>query len=238
MKFIKTLFIIVMATISLQATAEQFINEKTIQSTLEELQQIADKQQFRVLEKGVRQVAAFWLEEDGTAGDFKTLCLTYAAKNEMERQANFERIQSNFELLWGSFNKMSVELKIPMHVAEGEILPIDRLFSGYEASAHFSADMFSNKLAFIVMLNYPFYSLAEKTELGESWTRLEWAYARLGDVFKSRVPAHVLQVYAQLSSDIDAYISDYNIYVGQLINDVGHKPQCKHRPDFALGPAR
>jgi hypothetical protein len=224
MKFIKTLCIIVMTTTTLQTTAEQFINEKAIQSTLEELYKIADNQQFRVLEKGVKQVAAFWLEEDGTAEDFKTLCLTYAAKNEMERQANFERIQSNFELLWGSFNKMSVELKLPMHVAEGDILPIDRLFSGYEASAHFSADMFSNKLAFIVMLNYPFYSLAEKTELGESWTRLEWAFARLGDVFKSRVPAQVLQVYAQLSSDIDAYISDYNIFAGQLINDEGHKP--------------
>ncbi len=45
------------------------------------------------------------------------------------------------------------------------------------------------------------------------------AYARMGDVFTSRVPAELLQNYAQLSTNADAYISDYNIFMGNLRND-------------------
>jgi hypothetical protein len=215
------LFILIGMTMELNS---QVFTEQYVNSIISELQKQSDTDQHQRIEKGVRQAAAFWASDDGSAEEFKELCLAFSAKNQAERSATFERIESNFELLWGSFNKISVEFKIPMHVAEGEILPIDRLFSGYEPSAHFSSDMFSSKMAYIVMLNFPFYNLAEKSGKGPSWSRQEWAYARLGDVFKSRIPASVLQEYAQLSSDIDAYISDYNIFVGQLIDESGNKP--------------
>jgi hypothetical protein len=219
--FILPFIILIGMTMELKA---QKITEKEVVNIISELKAQSETDQHQRIEKGVRQAAAFWTKEDGSAEDFKQLCLQYSAKNQAERQATFHRMESNFELLWGSFNKISVELKIPMHVAEGEILPIDRIFAGYEPSAHFSSDMFSSKMSYIVMVNFPFYSLTEKSAQGPSWTRLEWAYARMGDVFKSRVPAGVLQEYAQLSSDIDSYISDYNIFMAQLFDENGNKP--------------
>lgn len=216
-----SLTLLITMSVKMQA---QIISDSEITEIIHELKQEAKSDQHSRIEKGVKQLASFWTIEDGTSDDFKSLCRTYSVKNEQERKATFDRIESNFELLWGSYNKISVAFKIPMHVAEGEILPVDRLFSGFEPSAHFSADMFANKMAFIIMLNFPFISLAEKSAMGSQWSRQEWAYARLGDVFKSRVPAHILQEYAQLSSDIDAYISDYNINIGQLIGHGGKKP--------------
>lgn len=195
------------------------MNKEDIKTIVASLQQNSAADQHQRIEKGVNQAAALWQADDGSMEDFAAFCMEYNAKNAAERKAIFERMQDNFELLWGSYNKMSVGLKIPLHVDEGEILPIDRIFGGYSPGAHLSADFFANKLAFITILNFPHFSLSEKTVLSDKWSRLEWAYARMGDIFTSRIPAELIQNYAQLSTDADAYISDYNIYMGNLRND-------------------
>jgi hypothetical protein len=70
-------------------------------------------------------------------------------------------------------------------------------------------------------LNFPHYSLDEKTQLGENWSRKDWAYARMGDVFVSRVPSALLQKQSEAMSNADLYISEYNIYMGKLVDDAG-----------------
>ncbi|NLB87078.1 MAG: hypothetical protein GX793_08470, partial [Bacteroidales bacterium] len=88
----------------------------------------------------------------------------------------------------------------------------------YSPQAHLIEDLFENKLAFFVALNFPAYSLTEKTENAEKWSRLEWAYARMGDLFISRVPAGLLQKEAEVLTNADTYIADYNIYMENLVN--------------------
>ncbi|HMM10711.1 MAG TPA: hypothetical protein PKE03_01265 [Bacteroidales bacterium] len=197
--------------------------DNELQALITKLQASSEASQHQRIERGVRQAASFWRAEDGTFEDFSALCTQYNASGDAMREQMFRRIQHNFELLWGSFNKISVGLKFPLHVAEGEIMPVDRLFGGYDVGAHLSDDFYENKLAFIVMLNFPFFTLKEKESLGADWSRLEWAYARMGDVFKSRIPAGLLQEYALASSEADAYISDYNIYMGNLRDNRGRK---------------
>lgn len=202
-------------------TTIAFVPEETIVSVISKLKTKAEQGQFERIEKGVRQAAYFWTESDGTTSDFESMCENYSSKTADEREAMFFRMQDNLELILGSFNKVSVGFKIPLHVENGEILPIDRIYGGFSPEAHFNDDMFANQLAFITILNFPFYSLQEKTANADQWTRLEWAYVRMGDLFKSRIPAEVLQNYAQIVSDADAYISDYNIYMGNLIDKKG-----------------
>lgn len=226
MKYNRFLIFLLLSCLTGQAFAQKkaanpMISSENVSTIVAELKANSDADQHTRIEKGVAQAAAFWFDADGSAEDFKNLCMTYNAKTAAERKAIFDRLQSNFELLWGSYNKMSVGLKFPLHVEEGEILPIDRIFGGYSPGAHLNADFFDNKLAFITIINFPYYSLTEKTANGSRWSRLEWAYARTGDVFKSRVPADVLQNYAQKASDADAYIADYNIYVGKLVDNNG-----------------
>ena len=63
------------------------------------------------------------------------------------------------------------------------------------------------------------YTLKEKEELGPKWTRIEWAQARMGDMFSSRVPAAVNVDVSEALTKADNYISNYNIYVGNLVDD-------------------
>jgi hypothetical protein len=167
---------------------------------------------------GVKQAASLWTDTDGTADDFKTFCLTNYTKQGDDKLALFNRLSTNLEVLIGHFNKMSLDLKKPLHLDEGEMLPIDEVFGGYDPFAHFADDFFDNKIAFSIILNFPFYTLSEKQELGATWTRLEWAYAKMGDMFTSRVPAKLNQDASKALSDADTYIAGYNIYMGNLID--------------------
>lgn len=173
--------------------------------------------------RGVTQAAAFWTEEDGTPSEFQAFCLDNFVADPEERARMAAQLEQNFESLWGCFNKMSLELSLPLHVDGPDPTELDERFGAYSPSAHFTDDMFEQKIAFIVVLNFPFYTLEEKNALGAEWSRQEWAYARLGDVFIAHVSAACEQAVSARLSAADNYIADYNIQMGHLLdNEGGH----------------
>ncbi|MDR0295670.1 MAG: hypothetical protein LBH91_05725 [Prevotellaceae bacterium] len=174
-------------------------------------------------QKGVEQAAALWYTTDGSADEFLNFCINNYVNDDAQREQFFNSISDKLEILIGYFNKMSVLLKEPVHMVGGELQPIDYEMAAYQVSAHFNDDMFASKIAFMVIINFPSYCLGAKEMLGENWTRKEWGYARLGDMFTSRVPANIQQEVATAESNADNYISDYNIMMGHLLNEAGEK---------------
>jgi len=185
--------------------------------------QKAGQDQAQRITRGVTQAAKLWQKDDGSAEDFETLCMKYFAASAKDREILFKRLSRNSEVIFGHFNKITLDLQEPVHLDQGDIHPVDPIFSGYSPSAHLSDDFYKNKLAFITVINFPFYSLEEKTQLGETWSRLEWAYARLGDFYTARVPSGLNQAYSAVSSDSDIYISEYNIFMGHVLSKKGVK---------------
>ncbi|MEE4177486.1 MAG: hypothetical protein V2I46_08250 [Bacteroides sp.] len=197
------------------------ITETTVQSVIDQLTEKYGADRNDLIQRGVSQVAALWKEEDGKAEDFEAFCLENYQGNEEARKTLFDRLSRNYELIWGHMNQMSLELNKPLHLDWGPIEPVDVMFGSYSPSAHLDDDFFGNKLAFMTILNFPFYKLEEKAELGPDWNRLEWAYARMGDIYNSRVPSHINQEASRISTESDNYISEYNIIMDKLVNDEG-----------------
>jgi hypothetical protein len=181
-----------------------------------------DKDIFRI-ETGVRQAADFWNAGDGTVEEFKAFCNEKFIGDGQELELVYSRLSAALESLNGCYNKISVDLKEPLHMPLGDIHQVDEILGGYNPGAHFTDDMFENKLAFIVLLNFPFYSLEEKNEKGENWSRQQWAYARMGELFTSRVPAALNQAISKTLTDADNYISGYNICMDKLRDDKGQQ---------------
>ena len=176
------------------------------------------------MERGVKQAAALWRAEDGSKDDFQAFVAAHYAQTEEERDALFESLSRMLEKLNESADVLTVELLKPTQLTNaGEPTEVDWIMSGYSASAHWTDDLFANKVAFITILNFPFYSLEEKNRLGENWTRKEWAEARLGDVFTSRVPAEVQAALSQAFANAENYIADYNICMDQLRTEDGRQ---------------
>ena len=173
--------------------------------------------------RGVEQVAALWTEEAGTPAEFEAFCRDNFVADPGARARMAAQLEQNFESIWGCFNKMNVDLNLPIHVEGPEPTPLDEMFGAYSPSAHFDDDMFRQKIAFVVVLNFPFYSLEEKNELGGGWSRQEWAYARLGDIFISRTAAGCQQALSAQLSAADNYIANYNIEMGHLLDEKGER---------------
>ena len=173
---------------------------------------------------GVQQAAALWTAEDGSQEVFDQLVADYYCTTDSARQALFESLSRIFEKMFESADMLTVELLRPTQLTNtSEPESADWIMSGYSPLAHFSDDMFANKLAFITIMNFPHYTLEEKNTLGKNWTRQEWAYARMGDVFTARVPAEVNRQIAQANADAENYIADYNIYMGNLRTEDGRQ---------------
>ena len=171
------------------------------------------------IDKGLQQVAAFWRLEDGSAEIFAKFCRENFIGSPERLQGYCKRLERNFEVLYGHLNQISLDLKRPLHLDWGEITPSDERFGQFDPTANLSEDMFDSKIAFEILLNFPTYTLAEKTELGPEWNRLDWAYARCGDLFLSRVPARLNQKAAAALSEAETYIAEYNIFMGCLLDN-------------------
>ena len=211
-------------------TAMSNIDETTVQATIKALQEKWGDASLERFQRSVPQVASLWTAQDGTPEEFKAFCLDHFVADTADLARMASTLQANLESLWGCFNKISVDLKLPLHVTGPEPTELDELFGGFDPSAHFDDDMFQQKIAFIVVLNFPFYTLDEKNELGKTWSRQQWAYARLGDLFTSRVPAECNQILANQLAAADNYISNYNIMMGRLRDEQGNALF----PDMAL----
>lgn len=206
-------------SVKIKTTTMSSITQTTMDSTISKLiAQYGDTKKDRIT-KGITQAASLWEKTDGDNKDFQAFCLQYFAGDSASLDALFQRLLVNFEVIFGNFNRVSLDLKSPLHVDDGEMIPVDDIFGAYDPYAHLNDDFFKNKIAFITILNFPFYTLKEKIELGLQWNRKQWAYARLGDMYTSRVPADVLQKFSDALTAADMYISEYNIYMGNLIDD-------------------
>lgn len=197
------------------------IPETTLQSVINQLTEKYGESRSDLINRGVRQAAALWKTPDGTPEEFMAFCLAHYQGDDRARKILFDKLSENFEVLWGHMNQMSLLLNKPLHLDLGPITPVDVMFGSYSPYAHLADDFFGNKIAFVTILNFPFYKLEEKALLGEDWSRLEWAYARMGDVFTSRVPSAINQEASRISTESDNYISEYNIIMGNLINEAG-----------------
>jgi len=173
---------------------------------------------------GLTQAAALWTPQDGSKEEFEALAQEYTCQTDSERVVLFESLSRILENCYQSADMLTVELLRPTQLTNASEPQIpDWIMSGYSPMAHFSDDMFANKLAFLTVLNFPHYTLEQKNHLGRFWSRQEWAMARLGDVFTTRVPASVKAKIAQAQADAENYIADYNIYMGSLRTDDGRQ---------------
>ncbi len=175
------------------------------------------------LQKGMQQVASFWRPEDGDAAAFEDMVRTHFAGDQATLDTMFNRFQHNLEQLSGHMGEIGREFRNQSDLDLGPILAFDELFAGYDPSAHVNDDLFRNKIAFVVLLNFPLTTLEQRLSEGERWSRRQWAEARLAQRFSKRVPAEVNLALAQSSSEAARYIAEYNIWMHHLVDANGNR---------------
>ncbi|MBV8517424.1 MAG: hypothetical protein JO197_08485 [Acidobacteria bacterium] len=175
------------------------------------------------LVRGMNQVAQFWRAEDGDAAAFEDLVRTHFAGDQATLDALFDRLEFLFESYGGHMTEITRDLRRQSDLDIGPIYPFDEILAGYDPTAHFSDDLFQNKLAFVVLLNFPVTTLQQRLTEGETWTRRQWAEAALALGFTKRVPADVNAAISQAGAEAAQYVATYNIWMHHLVDDKGNR---------------
>jgi len=206
------------------AISGDFLDMSTIDHTIDALKLRHGPVQAERIERGVRQAAARWRGEDGPAEAFTQFCLNQFIADPEVLQRTLLRFEDHLESLAGHQLEISRDFAWALQIESGPILPVDYLFSEYSVSAHVQEDLFQSKLAFVALLNFPLTTLTERLQQGGSWSRDQWAAARLAGRFTDRVPAAIQQDLTRAYVQADDYISHYNLYMHQLIDENGAHP--------------
>jgi len=183
------------------------------------VKQHGEAQRARI-ERGVDQVAALWRKEDGDLAAFAKENFLVDPK---ELDATFSRFEANFEQLDGHLLEIGRELRVPTELDVGPLLKVDPLFAAYDPGAHLVEDLFDAKLAFVALLNFPLTTLEERMAQGPSWSRRQWAEARLTGRFARRVPASVQQEITSAQAAADLYIAEYNLWMHHVLSEKGQR---------------
>ena len=202
--------------------APAWIKDSTAKMDRELVTKYGQQQRARV-ERGLRQVGEFWRGDDGDAPAFEEFVRTNFAGDQATLDTMFDRFEHMLEQLDGHMHEINREFRQQMDLDLGPVLPFDEVFGGYDPSAHIIDDFFQNKLAFMVLLNFPLTTLDERLKDGASWSRRQWAEVRLAERFSKRVPAEVNLAIAQAAAESEQYISQYNIWMYHLLDPQGQR---------------
>jgi hypothetical protein len=199
-----------------------FMRDSTVKLEKELVARYGDAARPRI-HRGLDQTAQFWTAGDGGAAAFEEFVRANFAGDQAALDVLFARYEKLLEQFDGHLLEITLAFRTQMDLDLGPIAPYDEVFAGYDPGAHANDDFFANKLAFVVLLNFPLTTLEERLANGDTWTRRQWAEARLAQRFSRRVPAAVNLAIAQAGSQAEQYIAQYNIWMRHVLDENGRR---------------
>src|SRR5436190_463924 len=174
-------------------------------------------------DRGVRQVAAFWRAEDGDAAALRSFVEGAFVADPKQLDALLARFSAAFEQIDGHMLEIGRALRSWNELELGPQMDVDQTFAAMDVSAHLPEDLFSSKLAFVALLNFPQPELQEMVAQGPRWSRAQWAQARLTRRFAVRPGGAALQALAKAGADAEAYIAGYNVWMHHVLAPDGRR---------------
>ncbi|MCY1047021.1 hypothetical protein OV208_37305 [Corallococcus sp. bb12-1] len=172
------------------------------------------------IERGVEQVASLWRADDG---DLPAFVREQFLPEGPQLDATFRRMEGLFEQFDGHMNELGRELQWFTDLDLGPLLPVEPLLAAYDPSSNVTSDLFQAKPGFVALLNFPLTTLEERVKAGPTWTRRQWAEAKLASRFNRRVPAEVEQQVSKAIAAANLYIAEYNVWMHHLVDAKGQR---------------
>jgi hypothetical protein len=171
------------------------------------------------IDRGVDQVARLWRPADGDLAGF---CEAQFVGEPVARDALFARLEALFEQLDGHGRQVERAAKWGAEVEDGHApLPVDGLLAAYDPAAHVTDDLFQTKVAFVILLNFPLTTLAERVAAAAGYDRRTWAEVRLAGRVDRRVPGELAAAASAAEAAGDAYVAGYNLWMHHVLGEDG-----------------
>ena len=196
-------------------------NNAFIKSVTGKMESKFGKDNSKRIKTGVHQMQKLWQKEDGTVEDFEKFCFKNFIVDKEMMDKSFRRLENAFENINGLLVELKRDLQWNLHVDTGPILAIDYLVANFNLASHVGEDLCKSKVAFFVLLNFEMHTLDDCIKHGDKWSRRKWAETRLTHKFTACVPSNVKQKIHEAYISTNNYISNYNIYMHNLLTEDG-----------------
>ena len=127
------------------------------------------------------------------------------------------------EQIRGHNNEIGRAARWGSEVDTGPIQPFEGLLASYDPRTHVTDDLFTSKIAFAVLLNFPLTTLADRIKDGANYSRRQWAEVRLASEFDARVPSELEGVASGADAAAEAYIAGYNLWMHHILGEDGKR---------------
>jgi hypothetical protein len=176
------------------------------------------------IDRGVAQCLSLWRAEDGDPAALRRFVEDEFLPAGPVLDGTFERFEFTLERTGGYLTSLVRDLRRAQDLEIGPLLPIDQRLAGWSPGAHVAEDLFGNKAAFVALLNFPLTTLPERIRDGMSWSRRQWAEARLAQQFATRVPAEVNEKVSQAYAEAETYVNGLNVFMHHVLARDGRRP--------------
>jgi hypothetical protein len=168
------------------------------------------------LRRGLAQVGARWWPEDGDATALQAFAEQHYLADPQALEDTAKHLEYAMEMLVGHLLEADREISRFQDLDQDPMRPVDELLAAVGPASHLLEDLFKKRVAFVALLNFPLTTLEQRLADGPSWSREQWALARLTGSFEFRVPASVVQTIDDASAAASRYIDAYNIRMDRL----------------------
>ena len=99
------------------------------------------------IERGVRQVLAYWRATDGSPEELRAFLEAEFLPRGPALDAAFARFEVALERLHGHLLALARDLRFPIDVETGPLTPLDERLATFDPFAHLDEDLFATKVA-------------------------------------------------------------------------------------------
>jgi len=200
------------------------VDDATLHRLQQELEQKHGTASRKRIATGLAQVLARFRVSDGDVKQLEALVKEHFVSDPVVLRDTAARLEYALEMLDGHANEVAREMARFQVLDQGPLRPVDGLLAAFSPTAHIIEDLFRSRIAFVALLNFPVTPLEQRLRRGRTWSRDQWALARLTGRFEHRVPADVIQQIDRVSAQVDRYIDNYNVLMDHIRLADGSQP--------------
>jgi hypothetical protein len=169
--------------------------------------------------RGTAQLSKNWRKADGNQEEFMKFCNeNFLAGAELA--SNFKKIEQNLSMQNGFLYKIRYQFTESGTFTDGKELKVD----GFFRKSIPSVDLWQEKLAQFINLNFPSYTLVDKRLHAKSWDREKWAMVQLGNAYSERQNPDFKAEAIEEVRDFNKYIGKYFFRMHHITSKDGSYP--------------
>ncbi|MCX7848474.1 MAG: hypothetical protein N2595_10665 [bacterium] len=173
---------------------------------------------------GITQLVAAWRDADGDATALRSFVRTRFVPSGPRLAQLLAHSEDAIYHLRGHLAEIHRALNRWRDQADIDDPGIDDLLAQFDPAPDLDEELYRSKLAFVILLNFPRRSFAEKQRYAPTWSADEWAAVRLADAVPHRVP-RALRDRARIAfHHAREFYHNFHIPVGCVVADDGSRP--------------